>query len=68
MVLFFFRRLCPDISFFQQPTDYPCKSMVGKKDVESLRDRVEQTVLRSANVTRNRLGITNVSLCRCMIS
>ncbi|XP_035225794.1 TBC1 domain family member 13-like [Stegodyphus dumicola] len=56
------RRLCPDISFFQQATDYPCESIVGKKDVESLRDRVEQTVLRSANVTRNRLGITNVSL------
>ncbi|KAG8193385.1 hypothetical protein JTE90_012187 [Oedothorax gibbosus] len=56
------RRLCPDISFFQQPTDYPCKATVGRKEVESLRDRVEQTVLRSANVTRNRLGITNISL------
>uniref|UniRef100_A0A2L2YG29 TBC1 domain family member 13 n=1 Tax=Parasteatoda tepidariorum TaxID=114398 RepID=A0A2L2YG29_PARTP len=56
------RRLCPDISFFQQPTDYPCQAIVGRKDVESLRDRVQQTVLRSANVTRNRMGITNVSL------
>ncbi|GFY63049.1 TBC1 domain family member 13 [Trichonephila inaurata madagascariensis] len=56
------RRLCPDISFFQQPTEYPCTAIVGNQEVESLRDRVQQTVLRSANVTRNRLGITNVSL------
>ncbi|GIY76195.1 TBC1 domain family member 13 [Caerostris darwini] len=56
------RRLCPDISFFQQPTDYPCQIIIGRKEVESLRDRVQQTVLRSANVTRNRSGITNVSL------
>lgn len=58
------RRLCPDISFFQQPTEYPCAAIAGRQDVESLRHRVEQTVLRSANVTRNRLGITNVSLSK----
>ncbi|XP_054723078.1 TBC1 domain family member 13-like [Uloborus diversus] len=57
------RRLCPDISFFQQPTEHPCTAIVGRRgEVESLRDRVEQTALRSANVTRNRIGITNISL------
>jgi TBC1 domain family member 13 len=25
------RRLCPDISFFQQPTDYPCKAVANKE-------------------------------------
>ncbi|XP_022256347.1 LOW QUALITY PROTEIN: TBC1 domain family member 13-like [Limulus polyphemus] len=58
------RRLCPDISFFQQATEFPCKLVVENPHVETLRKRVEQTVLNSANVTRNRLGITNITLSR----
>ncbi|XP_076352162.1 TBC1 domain family member 13 [Tachypleus tridentatus] len=58
------RRLCPDISFFQQATEFPCKLVVENPHVETLRKRVEQTVLNSANVTQNRLGITNITLSR----
>lgn len=56
-----FRRLCPDISFFQQGTDYPCTAIVNASGVKRLHRRVQHTVLRSANVERKGLGITKVS-------
>ncbi|XP_015596407.1 TBC1 domain family member 13 isoform X1 [Cephus cinctus] len=52
------RRLCPDISFFQQGTDYPCKAIVNVSGSKRLHRRVQHTVLRSANVERKGLGIT----------
>ncbi|XP_078603758.1 TBC1 domain family member 13-like [Branchiostoma floridae x Branchiostoma japonicum] len=53
------RRLCPDISFFQQATDHPCERLVNADSgIETLRKRVEHTILKAANVGKNRLGIT----------
>lgn len=54
------RRLCPDISFFQQPTDYPCDMVVNSKGERRLHQRVVPSVLTSANVERKGLGMTKV--------
>ncbi|KAK9730204.1 Rab-GTPase-TBC domain [Popillia japonica] len=56
------RRLCPDISFFQQPTDYPCNQIVNSNDVKRLHTRVQRSVLKCANVERKGLGITKIAL------
>ncbi|KAF6127612.1 TBC1 domain family member 13 [Phyllostomus discolor] len=54
------RRLCPDISFFQRATDYPCLLILDpQNEFETLRKRVEQTTLKSQTVARNRSGVTN---------
>uniref|UniRef100_A0A8C0G3H6 TBC1 domain family member 13 n=1 Tax=Chelonoidis abingdonii TaxID=106734 RepID=A0A8C0G3H6_CHEAB len=56
------RRLCPDMAFFQRPTDYPCLLILDpQNEFETLRKRVEQTTLKSQTVARNRSGVTNVS-------
>lgn len=57
------RRLCPDISFFQQPTDFPCEVIVNSNDVKRLHTRVERRVLDCADVERRGLGITKIGLC-----
>lgn len=54
------RRLCPDISFFQQPSEFPCSAVVNSMDVKRLHRRVERRVLKCANVERKGLGITKV--------
>lgn len=54
------RRLCPDISFFQQPSEFPCSDIVNSNDVKRLHTRVQRKVLTSANVERKGLGITKV--------
>ncbi|XP_018578078.1 TBC1 domain family member 13 isoform X2 [Anoplophora glabripennis] len=56
------RRLCPDISFFQQPTDFPCTKIVNSNDVKRLHTRVQRRVLKCANVERKGLGITKIAL------
>ncbi|XP_067009228.1 TBC1 domain family member 13 [Anabrus simplex] len=56
------RRLCPDISFFQQATEFPCQEVVHSKGVKRLHRRVQHTVLKSANVERKGLGITKIAL------
>ncbi|XP_033253485.1 TBC1 domain family member 13-like [Drosophila miranda] len=58
------RRLCPDISFFQQPTEYPCDIVVHSKGEHGwrLHERVVPTVLSSANVERKGLGMTKINL------
>ncbi|EDW93140.1 TBC1 domain family member 13 isoform X3 [Drosophila yakuba] len=58
------RRLCPDISFFQQPTDYPCEIVVHSKGEHGrrLHERVVPAVLSSANVERKGLGMTKINL------
>ncbi|XP_023033207.1 TBC1 domain family member 13 isoform X2 [Drosophila willistoni] len=54
------RRLCPDISFFQQPTEYPCDIVVHSEGEQGrrLHERVVPSVLSSANVERKGLGMT----------
>ena len=55
------RRLCPDISFFQRATEYPCLLILDpQNEFETRRKRVEQTTLKSQTVARNRSGVTNV--------
>lgn len=55
------RRLCPDISFFQNATPYPCEDIVNPENrVETLHRRVEKTALLSQSVANNRDGITNM--------
>ncbi|KAJ8919824.1 hypothetical protein NQ315_006353 [Exocentrus adspersus] len=56
------RRLCPDISFFQQPTDFPCSEIVNSNDVKRLHTRVQRRFLKCANVERKGLGITKIAL------
>ncbi|KAG1714985.1 TBC1 domain family member 13 [Nymphon striatum] len=56
------RRLCPDISFFQSASSFPCIKITQDPTLESLHKRVQQESLKYANVTRNRIGITNISL------
>lgn len=45
------RRLCPDLSFFQQPTKYPASFCS-----QSLRTRVEQANLQAMQVTKSKAG------------
>lgn len=59
------RRLCPDISFFQQECDFPCDLVVRSKGVKRLHKRVQRTVLKSANVERKGLGVTKVIKIMC---
>lgn len=58
-----FRRLYPDMAFFQRPTDFPCQLILDpQNEYETLRRRVEQTTLKAQTVNRNRSGVTNVSV------
>lgn len=57
------RRLCPDISFFQQPTDYPCEEIATSNGARRLHTRVTPSTLSSANVERKGIGLTKV-ICR----
>ncbi len=54
------RRLNPEISFFQQATDYPCDSVVNSGGRKRLHRRVQNSLLNSANVERKGLGPTTV--------
>ncbi|OBS81035.1 hypothetical protein A6R68_20763 [Neotoma lepida] len=45
-------RLCPDISFFQRATEYPCLLILDpQNEFETLRKRVEQTTLKSQTMS-----------------
>lgn len=59
----FFRRLCPDISFFQQATDFPCQEIVGGPDSDSIRlhNRVQYTALSAGTVERRGIGMNKVN-------
>ncbi|XP_037081274.1 TBC1 domain family member 13-like [Pollicipes pollicipes] len=54
------RRLCPDISFFQQPTEYPCREVVCGDYHERLHERVDRVYLSSSNVRRVGLGMNKM--------
>ncbi|CAH0391162.1 unnamed protein product [Bemisia tabaci] len=56
------RRLCPDISFFQQASEFPCQSVVYSSGRKRLHRRVQLSVLNSANVERKHLGILKHNL------
>ncbi|KAL5290730.1 TBC1D13 family protein [Megaselia abdita] len=56
------RRLYPDISFFQQPTEFPCDLVVNSKGERRLHQRVVPSVFSSANVERKGLGMTKINL------
>lgn len=56
------RRLLPDISFFQEPTKFPCELVVNSDSDIRLHSRVAPSVLSSANVERKGLGVTKVGL------
>ncbi|KAH1011646.1 hypothetical protein HUJ04_000970 [Dendroctonus ponderosae] len=56
------RRLCPDISFFQQPTEFPCEEIVNSCDMKRLHTRVQRSVMNCANVERRGLGITKIGI------
>ncbi|RNA37251.1 TBC1 domain family member 13 isoform X1 [Brachionus plicatilis] len=56
------RRLCPDLFFFQKPTEFPCEEIKNVQDAEiyqSLRKRVAKTQLKADEVSKHRLGFTN---------
>ena len=59
------RRLLPDISFFQEPTKYPCDIVANCDSDIRLHSRVAPSVLSSANVERKGLGVTKVSVSFC---
>jgi hypothetical protein len=47
MNFFFHSRLCPDLSFFQSKTDYPCAEIMNQEvRFENLRKRIESTSLK----------------------
>lgn len=54
------RRLCPDISFFQQATEFPCEAIVNGGREARLHSRVKPVILSSANVERRGLEVTKV--------
>lgn len=56
------RRLNPEISFFQQATEFPCFNVVNSSGRKRLHRRVQNSVLNSANVERKGLGPTKIAL------
>ncbi|XP_063633283.1 TBC1 domain family member 13 [Cydia splendana] len=55
------RRLCPDISFFQSATEFPCPEIVNSNGVKRLHKRVEQSMLRYSTLERRGLGVAKLS-------
>ncbi|XP_028162178.1 TBC1 domain family member 13 [Ostrinia nubilalis] len=55
------RRLCPEISFFQSATDFPCEKVVNSNGMKRLHKRVEQSVLTYATLERRGLGVSKLS-------
>jgi len=57
------RRLCPDISFFQQPTKYTIHHLLGyPENIETLTKRVEKCNLESSVIGTSKGGLKNVTL------
>lgn len=49
-------RLCPDLSFFQRETDYPCAEIMHQEaGFESLRKRIVSTALKVESQSQSRL-------------
>jgi len=57
------RRLCPGLAFFQSPTSHTLDVLNDAAGTyETLRVRVERSVLKSQNVSRSRLGFTTANV------
>jgi len=61
------RRLCPEISFFSQPTEFPNPRVVSG-DNERLHQRVQQTTLKSQSIERKGLGVQKLSISKKKVS
>jgi len=61
------RRLCPEISFFSQPTEFP-NSRVVSGEYERLHQRVQQTMLKSQSLERKGLGVQKLSISKKKVS
>jgi len=69
LVLYADRRLCPGLAFFQNATPHTLDVLNNAAGTfETLRVRVERSVLKSQSVSRNRLGFTaaNVTNSPCI--
>ena len=55
------RRLCPEISFFSQPTEHPNEQVVFGGH-ERLHQRVQQTMLNSQSLERKGMGVQKFTL------
>ncbi|CAG9137532.1 unnamed protein product [Plutella xylostella] len=55
------RRLCPDISFFQSATEFPCPEIVNSNGVKRLHKRVQQSMLKYSTLERRGLGVAKLS-------
>ncbi len=55
------RRLCPDISFFSQPTLHPNRQVLAGQ-ADRLHQRVHQTRLNAHDVERKGLGMAKVRI------
>ncbi|KRZ20359.1 TBC1 domain family member 13 [Trichinella pseudospiralis] len=54
-----FRRLCPEMSFFQKITQYPCQAIV-KNGALALSQRVLTSTLRAEHLRNHRSGANNL--------
>lgn len=54
------RRLCPEISFFQSATDYPCQEVVNSNGVKRLHKRVERSFLKYSNLEYKGIGVAKL--------
>ena len=59
--------MCPEISFFSQPTEYPNERVVSG-EYERLHQRVQQTILRSQSLERKGLGVQKLSIAKKKVS
>ncbi|XP_022123983.1 TBC1 domain family member 13 isoform X1 [Pieris rapae] len=55
------RRLCPEISFFQSPTDFPCSEVVNSNGLKRLHQRVEQKVLNYSTLEQRGFGLVKLN-------
>jgi len=61
------RRLCPEISFFSQATEYPNDRVVSG-EYERLHQRVQQTILKSQSLERKGLGVQKLTIPKKKVS
>ncbi|XP_047524400.1 TBC1 domain family member 13 isoform X2 [Pieris napi] len=55
------RRLCPEISFFQSATEFPCSEVVNSNGLKRLHQRVEQKVLNYSTLEQRGFGIVKLN-------
>ncbi|CAK1554166.1 unnamed protein product [Leptosia nina] len=55
------RRLCPEMSFFQSATEFPCAEVVNSNGVKRLHKRVEQSVLNYSTFEQRGLGLAKLN-------